>query len=591
MDVNQFALGQFETPLDVADLVVSLAVQRPGDYVLDPSCGEGFLLERAAAWMRWLAGSPREPFPGMLQGLERDQDAANRSQQRLPEAQITNINYLSRTQVDFGPFDAIIGNPPYTRAERIGHVEDENVRQLAMFSWEEDSKEPDKIPLITQHLSTTLSGRSGLHAYFLVHSSEFLKEGGRLAFVVPNGWLDVAYGVELKQFLLDHFRLTAIIESSVERWFDQAWINTCIIVLEKCSNLPRRQGNLVRLVRLKKPLHQLLPNSATSPHRFLALERMVEGFFPGQSTVTNEADIRVKEQRTLRPETKWGMALRAPMVFRHHRDHLSLAPLKMWAQVQRGYTTGANEFFYLTEEVVDKWSIEEKFRQPLVKSLRGVDHLELSANHAQFEVLLVPPEAKLQGTAAGRYIEWGEEQGFHLRRTCAGRDPWYSIPIQDPAPIVLPKGIWHRHFAPLLKDKVAVDQQLYQIDLAEYLPLKAIAALLNSVWFSLQVELRGRVSFGKGLLWLAAYELEEVQLPDPRLLSPEQVLRLEEAFTRLAEKPLAGSLEELNNPARQALDEAVFDVLGFSAKERVDAKNSLIERLESRWQKASLNSW
>jgi hypothetical protein len=587
MDGNQFALGQFETPLDVADLVVSLAVQRPGDHVLDPSCGEGFLLDRAAAWMRWLAGTPREKLPGRLQGLERNQDAANRLQQRLPEAQIANINYLGLTQIDLEPVDAIIGNPPYTRAERIGQVEDENVRQLAMFSWEEDSKEPDKIPLISQHLSSTLSSRSGLHAYYLVHSSEFLKEGGRLAFVVPNGWLDVAYGVELKQYLLDHFRINAIIESSVERWFDQAWINTCIIVVEKCSNLPRRQGNLVRLVRLKKPLHQLLPSSATSQHRFLALERLVEGLLPGQSTVTEGADIHVKEQRTLRPETKWGMALRAPMVFRHHRDHLSLAPLKMWAQIQRGYTTGANEFFYLTEEVVDKWGIEEKFRQPLLKSLRGVDQLELSEHDAQFEVFLVTPEAKLKGTGAGRYIRWGEAQEFHLRRTCAGREPWYSFPVQHPAPIVLPKGIWHRHFAPLLTGKVAVDQQLYQIALVEYLPLKAIAALLNSIWFALQVELRGRVSFGKGLLWLAAYELEEVQLPDPRLLSSEQVLRLEEAFNCLADKPLAGSLEELNNPARQALDEAVFDVLGFSVKERADAKNSLIERLQSRWQKAS----
>jgi hypothetical protein len=281
------------------------------------------------------------------------------------------------------------------------------------------------------------------------------------------------------------------------------------------------------------------------------------------------------------------MALRAPMVFRHHRDHLSLVPLKMWAEIQRGYTTGANEFFYLTEDVIEAWGIEARFRQPLLKSLRGVNHLQLSAEDAQFEVLLVPPEADLNGTAAGRYIRWGEEQEFHLRRTCAGREPWYSFPAQSPAPIVLPKGIWHRHFAPILTDSVAVDQQLYQIALVEHLPLKAIAALMNSAWFALQLELRGRVSFGRGLLWLAAYELEEVQLPDPRLLSPEQVLRLAESFELLAENLLVGSLEEQNNPARQALDEAVFDVLGFSEQERIDAKNSLIERLKSRWQKAS----
>ncbi|MFN2170044.1 MAG: class I SAM-dependent DNA methyltransferase [Candidatus Promineifilaceae bacterium] len=587
MESNKYALGQFETPLDVADLLMCMAIRRPADRVLDPGCGDGFLLERAAAWMHWLAASPREPISGTLLGVERDPDTAIAAQQRVPEARILNRNFLGLNQEDLASFDAIISNPPYTRAEWIGHLEDENVHQLAMFSWEEDPIEPEKIPLISHNLSTTLSGRSGLHAYYLVHCSEFLEEGGRLAFILPNGWLDVAYGVELKQFLLDHYRIIAVIESAVERWFEEAWINTCILVLEKCSNLPRRQGNLVRLARLKKPLHQLLPNTTASPQRFLALEHLVDRLFQGQSTVTDEAAVHVKEQRTLHPESKWGMALRSPMVFRHYRDHLNLAPLKMWAQVQRGYTTGANEFFYLSPPVIEEWGIEKKFRQPLLKSLRGVDHLLLSAENAQYEVLLVPPDIDLKDTAAGRYIRWGEEQGFHLRRTCAGRDPWYSFPIQNLAPIVLPKGIWHRHFAPLLTDKVAVDQQLYQIMLFEYLPLKAIAALMNSVWFALQLELRGRVSFGKGLLWLAAYELEEVQLPDPRLLSPEQVLRLEEAFDLLAENLLVDSLEELNNPARQALDEAVFDILGFTAQERIDTLNSLIERLNSRWQNVS----
>lgn len=587
MNGKQYALGQFETPLDVADLLVGLAVQRPADRVLDPSCGEGFLLERTAAWLRWLAASPRELAPGTLYGAELDPDAVRLAEKRVPEAQVSNQNFLGLTQADQEAFDAIVGNPPYTRADRIGSLEDDSVRQLAMFSWDENPMEPEKIPLISLRLSETLSGRSGLHAYFLVHSSEFLKEGGRLAFIVPNGWLDVAYGVELKQYLLDHFRIVAIIESAVERWFEEAWINTCIIVLEKCSNLPRRRGNLVHLARLKMPLHQLLPYSATNPHRFVAVERLVGRLLPSQPTVNEEADVHVKEQQTLDPENKWGMALRAPMVFRHHRDHLNLVPLKMWAQVQRGYTTGANEFFYLTDDVIEEWGIEEEFRQPLLKSLRGVDRLKLSAQNTQFEVLLVPPDTDLKDTAVARYIRWGEDQGFHLRRTCANRVPWYSFPIQFPAPIVLPKGIWHRHFAPLLSDMVAVDQQLYQIAIAYYLPLTAIAALMNSAWFALQIEIRGRVSFGKGLLWLAAYELEEVQMPDPRQLTEEQAFRLEEAFTRLASRPLMDSVDELANPDRQALDEAVFDILGFSAQEREDTLDSLRERLTSRWQKAS----
>jgi methylase of polypeptide subunit release factors len=586
MNNKGYKLGQFETPPNVADLLVGLAVQRASDHVLDPGCGSGVLLERALAWMNWLA-APRQPFPGSLTGLVFNSDAAELASKRIPQANIISDNYLALEQNDLQLFDAILGNPPYTRAERIGFLDEENVHQLSMFSPESDADEPEKIHLVSQTLAATLSSRSGLHAYFLVHSAGFLREGGRLAFILPNGWLDVAYGVELKQYLLDHFRIVAIIESAVERWFEEAWINTCIVVLEKCSNLPRRQGNLVHLARLKKPLVQLLPYSSASSHRFLAVERLAGGLLPGRPTVTDDADVHVKEQQTLKPESKWGMALRAPIVFRHHRDHLNLVPLKMWAQVQRGYTTGANEFFYLTNEAIEAWGIEKKFRRPLLKSLRGIDHLRISASDTHTEVLLVPPDVNLSDTAVGRYIQWGEEQGFQLRRTCANRTPWYVFPLQVPAPIVLPKGIWHRHFAPLISNDVLVDQQLYKIVVPDYMPLTAIATLLNSAWFALQIELRGRVSFGKGLLWLATYELEEVQLPDPRQLTEDQVERLGSAFERLAARPLQDSLQELARPDRRALDEAVFDILGFSAMEREDVLKSLADRLRSRREKAA----
>ena len=586
MNNKGYTLGQFETPRNVADLLVGLAVQRASDHVLDPGCGSGFLLERAIAWMNWLA-APRTPIPGALTGLVFNSDTAELVNERIPQAAIIFNNYLAFEQNDLQLFDAIIGNPPYTRAERIGFLDEEDVHQLSMFSPESDPDEPEKIQLVSQDLAATLSSRSGLHAYYLVHSAAFLKEGGRLAFILPNGWLDVAYGTELKQYLLDHFRIIAIIESAVERWFEEAWINSCIVVLEKCSNLPRRQGNMVHLARLKKPLEQLLPYSSASPHRFLAVERLTASLLPGRPTVTEDADVHVKEQQTLKPESKWGMTLRAPMVFRHHRDHLNLIPLKMWAQVQRGYTTGANEFFYLTNDIIEAWGIEKKFRRPLLKSLRGIDRLRVSAADTQTEVLLVPPDADLRDTAAGRYIQWAEEQGFHLRRTCANRTPWYMFPSQAPAPIVLPKGIWHRHLAPLISDDVLVDQQLYQIVVPDYMPLTAIATLLNSAWFALQLELRGRVSFGKGLLWLAGYELEEVQLPDPRQLTEDQVERLGSAFERLAARSLLDSPQELARPDRRALDEAVFDILGFSAREREDVLKSLADRLNSRRRKAA----
>ncbi len=582
MAEKKHTLGQFETPLNVADLLLGFCLRRPADRVMDPGCGDGFLLSRAADWLDWLAATPADIPDGALWGVELDSIAAEAAQERLPAAQILNQNFFAIDPTAIPPIDAIVGNPPYTRSQWIGQLEPAAARQMPMFQWAEEAPAADKLPLISRKLASSLSGRSGLHAYFLLHSEGFLSESGRLGFVVPNGWLDVAYGSDLKQFLLDHFRILAVVESSVERWFATARVNTCLVILEKCGVLRRRTANQIRLIRLKKPLHQLIPHEMGQRRRFLAVEELVSQLTPAHPFMTADYAVHLVPQRELKAGDKWGMALRAPTVYHHHRDHLDLFPLKQWASVQRGFTTGANEFFYLDDAAVQQWAVEPRFRRPLLKSLRGIDRLRLGLKDSRQEVLLIPPEEDLRGTAVADYITWGEAQGFNQRHTCMARDPWYSLPHQSPAPLILPKGIWHRHIAPLLDDDLAVDQQLYQIQPARHVPLLAAAALLNSTWFALQVELQGRVNFGKGLLWLAAYELDEVRLPDPRRLLAEQLLNLEQAFLRLAEQSLAARSPESALLVRRELDDVVFDILRFTPAERTAVIDSLQERLTSR---------
>ena len=579
---KKHALGQFETPLNVADLLLGFCLRRPSDRILDPGCGDGILLGRAAEWLDWLAASTSDIVADALIGVELDPVAAEEAQLGLPQAKILNQNFFALDPDSIRASDAIIGNPPYTRSQWIGQLESDMVRQMPMFQWVEEAPVADKLPLISRKLAESLSGRSGLHAYFLLYSEQFLRESGRLAFVVPNGWLDVAYGTDLKQFLLDHFRIVAIIESAVERWFTSARVNTCLVILEKCGVLRRRTANSIRLVRLKKPLHQLIPHEIGQRRRFLAVEQLVSQLTPVRPHITSDFAVHVVQQKEIRAGDKWGMALRAPTVYRHHRDHLDLFPLRQWAAVQRGFTTGANEFFYLDQPAIDQWSIEDRYYRPLLKSLRGIDRFRLDEKDCQQQVLLIPPDEDLSGTAVSEYIKWGEAQGFNQRNTCLARDPWYSLPQQIPAPLVMPKGIWHRHIAPLLDAELAVDQQLYQIHPARHVPLPAAAALLNSAWFALQVELHGRVNFGKGLLWLATYELDEVRLPDPRRLQAGQLLDLEQAFLHLAERNMMDSTPELASPDRLALDEVVFDILGFTAAERTAVVESLQERLTSR---------
>ena len=281
MNDKQRTFGQYETPVNVADTLLGFCLRRPEDRVLDPSCGNGAFLARAAQLQTWL--NPSQPPGGTLWGVELDPDQATLATSSLPQATIINRNFFrllpgEKSSFNGQLFDAIIGNPPYTRAEWIDRLDQENEVpwQAAFFAEEKDQEVVASRTL--RH--PVLNRRSGLHAYFLVHGTNFLREGGRLGFVVPNSWLDVAYGERLKQFLLDHYRILAIIESSVERWFSDARVNTCLIVLEKSSNAGDRSANRVRLVTLQRPIQELIPMAADNPQRLSILERLSSRLLP-----------------------------------------------------------------------------------------------------------------------------------------------------------------------------------------------------------------------------------------------------------------------------------------------------------------------
>ncbi|MEZ4515529.1 MAG: Eco57I restriction-modification methylase domain-containing protein [Chloroflexota bacterium] len=485
-------------------------------------------------------------------------------------------------------FDGIIGNPPYTRAEWIDRLDPTAESQMHLFPGDGGDVNPATIlhrPAVPHSVWSALGGRSGLHAYFFLHSLQFLREGGRLGFVVPNGWLDVDYGHGLKQFLLDNFRLVAVIESAVERWFTNASVNTCVIILEKTDDPAARAANRVRFTRLQQSLADLLPYAPDDPRRVVAVEQLIGRLLPSADRRTPSMTVRVIDQSLLQAESRWGPLLRAPDVFLRQPKRPTAA-LGEWASIQRGYTTGANPFFYLTPANVDRWSIEPEFRRPLLKSLRRVARLRLGRAQANQELLVIPADRNLRGTSVIRYVAWGEEQGFHERRTCAGRHPWYALPQQEPGELLLPKGVWMRHLSPLLEEAVLVDQQLYRVQLAEDVAPQVAAALLNSAWFALQCELRGRVNLGEGVLWLATYELEAMQLPDPRMLDSRQQDRLKYAFQWLADRPVANTIEDLDKPDRRNLDDTVFDLLGLSPQEGEDVRVALIDSLMGRRMRA-----
>jgi hypothetical protein len=140
------------------------------------------------------------------------------------------------------PLDAIVGNPPYVRQEKVSKVE------KAKYAKRVEEAFP----------GTDLRGRTDLHCYFWPHACRFLKEGGYFGFLTSGQWLDVDYGFSLQRWILSNFKIIAILESSTERWFPDARVKTCITILQRCSDPEERKKNLVRFVRFEKPLAEVI---------------------------------------------------------------------------------------------------------------------------------------------------------------------------------------------------------------------------------------------------------------------------------------------------------------------------------------------
>jgi hypothetical protein len=576
MSEKQRRWGQFYTAPEVVDLVLGFCLRRPADRLLDPSCGEGAFLLRAAHYRRWLSSSGVTPGLATLWGVEIDAAAAATAQGELaaqgchahllvedffalhPGQSVTG---LDGTAIELPQaFDCIVGNPPYTRSEWLAQVTDEpGYRDRLIEQVTAEFEGPIRI-----------NKRAGLHTYFFLHGFKFLRPGGRFGFVASNSWLDVDYGRGLKEFLLGHFRILAIIESATEQWFESARVNTCLVILERCDEPGDRAHNQIRLARLRRPLAELISGPRDSPRRAVDVENLVMRLLPGDSRGSADLAVRVLQQDELDAGAKWGPLLRAPEVYFLGQRAPKTTAVSEVASVCRGQTTGANSFFYLRDHDVQRWGIEDRFLQPLLKSPKEVDRLCIQAADLEQRVLMVDSDAvALANTRVHEYLRWGEAQAIHRRSTCARRSPWYALPRHQlaEAHLAWPKGVWNRHFVLLVAGNVVADQQFYLLAVPPD-QVRLVAALLNSTWVALQAELVGRSNFGEGVLWLAAYEVGQVRIPDPKSISPSAVQQLEDAFLELAREPLVSLEENVTRPAQKDLDELVFDLLDLTLPQR-----------------------
>ncbi len=200
---------QFFTPYQVVNFMVKMLTGCLKGTICDPACGTGGFLTCA---------TQAEPEASIV-GFEIDERLAWVANMNLYIHDCRNFKVLAlghggslgkNAKTHFGTVNAILTNPPFGS--------DYTERSLL-----------DLFELGVGHSSR----RRGI--LFIEQSWNLLKENGILAIVIDNGVLNSGSTVDVRRFILDRFKICAIIDMPETAFLPYASVSTSILVLKKVA--------------------------------------------------------------------------------------------------------------------------------------------------------------------------------------------------------------------------------------------------------------------------------------------------------------------------------------------------------------------
>ncbi|MFH8039239.1 MAG: DNA methyltransferase [Candidatus Aenigmatarchaeota archaeon] len=552
-----------------------------------------------------------------------------------------------------GGFDIVIGNPPYVRQEKISPPN--KIKAKVTLEDKREYKEKlfkainSRFPVVEK-----IDKKSDYYVYFYFYCLSLLNEKGVFCFITSNSWLDVEFGKDLQEFLLKYVPIIAIYDYPT-RSFEHADINTIIALFSapypeaksKFSSFKwPALNNFAKFVMLRKPFENIMNSKI-----LIEIEKIKPKVKGGKiydlvyniEESENYKVFSIYQEDLLEdgweyPEgydkskgkfkegnyvgNKWGgKYLRVPKIYWKilEKGKDKLVRLGDIAEVRRGFTTGANEFFYLkpvgktVKEVVEiaeknpdtlirvrngagwEGEIEAKFLKPVIKSPRELKTIIVRLEDLHYLVFMCnKSKEELKGTRALEYIKWGEKQGYHELETVRNRNPWFALKFKM-TKILMLRASADRPAFYISEKSIFHDQTFYSVNLKNQEFEEILGMLFNNTFtnfLSREIESGASSSLGQGVKWSAVYESKRLLVLIPKIVIKKKlpfIKRLPSSiFTELGFDPNKPIREQEPNPLpdRKALDDIVFDALGLTEEERKEVYWAVAELVKSRLEKA-----
>ena len=238
----------------------------------------------------------------------------------FPEVLDDNGDYLG--------FDAIIGNPPYIQLQKMGQA---------------------SIDLEQMNYST-YAKTGDIYSLFYELGCNLLKPDGILTFITSNKWMRAGYGESLRKFFVEKTNPLVLIDFAGTQIFDNATVDTNILMFTKSKN----EGKTLTCLVKEKVLNNLSV--------FVIQNGAETGFITSASWIV----LTPLEQRIKAKIEAVG------------------TPLKNWdVNIYRGILTGYNEAFIIDSKTKDALIAQDAKSAEIIRPiLRGRDIKRYKCNFA-----------------------------------------------------------------------------------------------------------------------------------------------------------------------------------------------------------------
>jgi hypothetical protein len=452
-----------------------------------------------------------------------------------------------------------------------------------------------------------------------MHATKFLKNGGKLGMIISDSWLQADYGVNFANFLLDHYKVHAIIDIS-SRVFPVPLIGTCIILLEKCNDKTERDNNrtvfmylnvrekididtVLRVVERAKELSDDEESVGSYIVKVYKQSELYNRKWINLIFNTDEIIKMLEENEKIVKLSKY---------FEPCFGNLEYLVLATRGEIKGVRNIGGEDFFYLSEEDLRNYRISKDYVYPLLPSSDHLEFFTFDKNDWEnirregkkcYIFLAHEPLSKLPDEIR-KYIKLGETE-IRLKRKRKGEtEPrpvseseaskarakynkyfygWYDLGGVLEAPIYVTYGAQYWIRFNLAKFSVALDHRILSLlpktDFTED-ELKALLAYLNSSFSQLQAEIRGR-STGGGMIELDVKPLKEFLILDVKKLDKKEIEILASLFDKLEEKARElGNAKDVENVFGSELAK---ELTGREIKEEKDGLfNTVIKEIDFR---------